>query len=150
MALGEYKKQANHVRTPTGEIHYYATPEETPAKMGDLLRWYRDEEAKGVTHPVEIAARFHHCFTAIHPFDDGNGRMSRLLMNLILMQKQYPPVVIRIGERDLYLGSLRRADVDEHEDVVLAVLECPGVHALGPRHLGHESDSSAGRTAVYR
>lgn len=116
VALGEYKKQANHVRTPTGEIHYFATPEETPAKMGDLVQWYRDEEMKGVMHPVEIAARFHHRFTAIHPFDDGNGRMSRLLMNLILMQKQYPPVVIRIGERDLYLGSLRQADADEYDN----------------------------------
>jgi Fic family protein len=126
VALGEYKKQANHVRTPTGEIHYYATPEETPAKMGDLVRWYRDEEAKGAMHPVEIAARFHHHFTAIHPFDDGNGRMSRLLMNLILMQKQYPPVVIRLGERDVYLGSLRRADAAEYDDFLAFI----GEHVL--------------------
>src|SRR5438093_4378069 len=109
VALGQYKTQPNHVRTPTGEIHFYATPEETPAKMRDLMTWYRDETAKGAMHPVEIAARFHHRFTEIHPFDDGNGRMSRLLMNLMLMQAGYPPVVIRIGERDQYLAALRRA-----------------------------------------
>jgi Fic family protein len=123
VALGQYKTQANHVRTPTGEIHYYATPEETSAKMDDLMRWYREEETNGVMHPVEIAARFHHRFTDIHPFDDGNGRMSRLLMNLILMQKQFPPVVIRIGERDLYLASLRRADADEYEDFLGFIAE---------------------------
>src|SRR5438105_105229 len=91
--------------------------------MQDLMKWYRDETAKGSMHPVEIAARFHHRFTDIHPFDDGNGRMSRLLMNLILMQKQFPPVVIRIGERDLYLASLRRADADEYEDFLGFIAE---------------------------
>lgn len=116
VALGQYKTQPNHVRTPTGETHYYALPEETPAKMQDLMTWYCDETAKGAIHLVEIAARFHHRFTAIHPFDDGNGRMSRLLMNLMLMQGGYPPAVIRIGEREQYLAALRRADIDEYDD----------------------------------
>jgi hypothetical protein len=91
--------------------------------MDDLMRWYRDEEAKGVMHPVEIAARFHHRFTDIHPFDDGNGRMSRLLMNLMLMQDGYPPAVIRIGERDQYLAALRRADAGEHDDFLSFIAE---------------------------
>jgi Fic family protein len=123
IAVGEYKTSANHVRTPTGEIHYYATPQETPAKMHDLMTWYRKEAAKGAMHLVEIAARFHHRFTAIHPFDDGNGRMSRLLMNLMLMQAGYPPVVIRLSERDNYLAALRRADRDEYDDFVTMIGE---------------------------
>lgn len=123
VALGQYKTQANHVRTPTGETHYYATPEETPAKMQDLMTWYRNETAKSVMHPVEIAARFHHRFTSIHPFDDGNGRMSRLLMNLMLMQTGYPPAVIRISERDQYLAALRRADREEHDDFLGFIAE---------------------------
>lgn len=123
VALGQYKTQPNHVRTPTGETHYYAIPEETPAKMQDLMRWYRDETAKGSMHPVEIAARFHHSFTDIHPFDDGNGRMSRLLMNLMLMQDSYPPVVIRLGERDQYLAALRLADAGEYDDFLAFIAE---------------------------
>lgn len=123
IALGQYKTQPNHVRTPTGETHYYATPEETPSKMQDLMNWYRDESAKGVLHPVEVAARFHHRFTEIHPFDDGNGRMSRLLMNLMLMQEGYPPVVIRNTEKDLYLAALRRADRKEYDDFLSFIAE---------------------------
>ena len=116
VALGQYKTQPNHVRTPTGETHFYAAPEETPAKMQELMEWYRAEMHKGIMHPVEVAARFHHRFTAIHPFDDGNGRMSRLLMNLMLMQKNYAPTVIRISDRDQYLAALRKADGGEHEE----------------------------------
>lgn len=123
VALGEYKTQPNHVRTLTGEIHYYATPVETPAKMQDLMNWCRGENAQRVMHPVEIAARYHHRFTDIHPFDDGNGRMSRLLMNLILMQEGYPPVVIRLSERDQYLAALRRADAGEYEDFLTFIAE---------------------------
>lgn len=123
VALGQYKTQPNHVRTPTGETHFYATPEETPAKVQDLMNWYRDEAAKRALHPVEIAARFHHRFTEIHPFDDGNGRMSRLLMNLMLMQEGYPPAVIRIGERDQYLAALRRADAGESDDFIGFIAE---------------------------
>lgn len=123
VALGQYKTQPNHVRTPTGETHFYAAPEETPAKMQDLMTWYRDEAAKRALHPVEIAAHFHHRFTEIHPFDDGNGRMSRLLMNLMLMQEGYPPAVIRIGERDQYLAALRRADAGESDDFISFITE---------------------------
>ena len=118
IAIGEYKTGPNNVRTPTGEIHFYATQEETPARMGDLMRWYREESAQGDLHPVVIAAIFHHRFTDIHPFDDGNGRMSRLLMNLILMQRGYPPVVLRTQNRNEYLFALRSADQGDTEEFV--------------------------------
>jgi Fic family protein len=123
VAIGEYKSSANHVRTPTGETHFYAKPEETSAKMHELMDWYRSEVAKGDVHSVEIASRFHHSFTAIHPFDDGNGRMARLLTNLMLMQSGYPPVVIRLSERDQYLVALRSADGGEVEQFVIFLAE---------------------------
>ena len=118
VALGQYKTQPNHIRTPTGETHFYATPEDTPAAMEALLVWFRAETQRGLVHPLEIAARFHHRFTGIHPFDDGNGRMSRLLMNLIPMQGGYVPVVIRIGERNRYLMALRKADRGDDNDSI--------------------------------
>jgi hypothetical protein len=108
--LGEYKTSANHVQTATGETHYYATPEETPAKIRELMEWYAEVSNHSEIHPVVAAALFHHRFASIHPFDDGNGRLSRILMNLILMQKGYPPVVIKMDDRQNYYALLSRAD----------------------------------------
>lgn len=113
VTLGAYKTMPNHVKTPTGEIHYYATPEETPAQMTDLVDWLRDHQQKNDLHPLVLAAIFHHRFVAIHPFDDGNGRMSRLLMNLLLMQYGYPPVVIKQQDRQAYYYALRQADAGD-------------------------------------
>ena len=112
IALGEYKTSPNHVKTSTGEIHYYASPEETAAKMHDLMDWY-EEVRKSDVSPIIIAALFHHKFVAIHPFDDGNGRLSRILMNLILMQSGYPPVVVKMDDRTNYYSLLNRADVGD-------------------------------------
>ncbi|MCE7069002.1 Fic family protein [Dyadobacter sp. CY327] len=116
--LGEYKRMPNHVETRTGEIHYYATPEETPILMHDLVSWYRNVTSTSELHPVVIASIFHHRFTAIHPFDDGNGRMSRLLMNLILMRHGYPPAVVKNNEKDEYFAALSQADIGNYEPFV--------------------------------
>ncbi len=118
VTLGAYKSMPNHVQTPTGEIHYYATPEETPAKMSDLMAWLREQQENEDLHPLAVAAIFHHRFVAIHPFDDGNGRMSRLLMNLLLLQYGYPPVVIKQQDRQAYYYALRQADAGEMEAFV--------------------------------
>ena len=126
VAIGEYKTSPNHVRTRTGEIHHHATPEETPMKMRELIEWFREEVSRKEMHLVEVVARFHHRFVAIHPFDDGNGRMSRLLMNLMLMQGGYPPAVIRLEERDQYLAALRLADRGEHDEFMTFIGGRPG------------------------
>jgi Fic family protein len=114
ITLGEYKTSPNHVQTATGEIHYYTTPEETPAKMQELMEWYHAATQDKEIHPLVIAARFHHKFVAIHPFDDGNGRLSRILMNLILMQNGYPPAVIKMDDRQNYYALLSQADVGDN------------------------------------
>lgn len=121
--LGVYKSTPNQVTTGTGEIRRFALPEETPARMGELMHWLRGETEKRETHPVLIASVLHHEFVAIHPFDDGNGRMGRILMNLILMQYGYPPVVIKTMERDQYFAALGRADQGEREDLIAFIAE---------------------------
>jgi Fic family protein len=108
--LGAYKTVPNHVKTKTGEIFYFASPEETPAKMYDLLDWYREESEKVDINPIILATAFHYKFIRIHPFDDGNGRTVRILMNFILMQFGYPPVIIRTEEKREYLSVLEQAD----------------------------------------
>lgn len=120
--IGKYKSMPNHVQTITGAIHYYATPEETPAKMTDLMNWYEATKEAGI-HPVITAALFHHRFVAIHPFDDGNGRMARILMNLILMKNGYPPVVIKTDNKESYYALLSQADAGEDLPFIEHIVE---------------------------
>ena len=125
--IGQYKTQPNHVQTATGEMFYFASPEETPAKMHDLMERYRAN--RGTIHPVELAALFHYDFVRIHPFDDGNGRMSRLLMNFILMQFGFPPVVIKTSKKAEYFYALRSADVGD-KDVFVEYVGEQLVHSM--------------------
>ena len=64
--IGQYKTSPNG-RLKNGEFHEYASPEETPALVRDLLNWY--EENRKEIHPVQLAAEFHYKFVCIHPFD---------------------------------------------------------------------------------
>ena len=68
-----------------------------------------DAEATGL-HPLELAALAHYKFVFIHPFYDGNGRVSRLLMNLVLLQAGYPPVIINVEDKHEYYQRLQLAN----------------------------------------
>lgn len=105
---GEYKKTDNHVLTLSGVIHHYIPAIQVPSEMEALIQWY--EGIKKTTHPIELAAVFHHKLAAIHPFTDGNGRVSRLAMNVILMKAGYPPAIIRNEHREDYYNALEKAD----------------------------------------
>ncbi|MBO2011520.1 Fic family protein [Hymenobacter negativus] len=120
---GQYKQQPNNVLTATGEMFYFASPEDTPAQMRDLVDWYRQEETAPTMHPVALAAEFHYRFVRIHPFDDGNGRMSRLLMNLILLRHGYPMTVIKATDRNRYLAALSAADAGDPEPFLRFIIE---------------------------
>ena len=107
---GQYKTRPNSVITRTGERFEYASPEETPSLMADLVDWYNVEEKKGKLNPVELAALFHYRYIRIHPFEDGNGRIARLLVNYILSRHNYPMIVIRNRKKQEYLDALSAAD----------------------------------------
>lgn len=108
---GQYKTRPNSVITATGERFEYASPEETPALMTDLIQWYNEAEAKGDLSPIELASLFHYRYIRIHPFEDGNGRVSRLLVNYILYRHGYPMIVVKSADKDNYLTALNRCDV---------------------------------------
>lgn len=115
ISVGKYKTSTNHVETITGEIFYFATPEETPAKMFDLLNWYSEKTKEENVNPILVAAEFHYRFIRIHPFDDGNGRTARILMNFILMQFGFPPVIIKTEDKANYFAALQMADAGNIE-----------------------------------
>jgi len=108
--VGIYKTRPNSVITPSGEIFDYASPEETPAFMSDLVAWYREEERRGKLSAVELATLFHYRYIRIHPFEDGNGRIARLLMNYIFYRHGYPMIVIPTTDRSIYLNILGQCD----------------------------------------
>ena len=115
---GEYKKEPNSVRLQNGEMFHYASPEETPAKMNELVDWLRNTSAEKKLHPLQIAAQLHYDFVRIHPFDDCNGRTSRLLMNYVLMRNGYPPVIIKSADKKNYLNALNKADVGDLDSFI--------------------------------
>ena len=91
-----------------------------PGEMQRLMDWY---ESEGSTlHPVERAALLSSKFVNIHPFVDGNGRTSRLLLNLELMKYGYPPIVIRKESRFQYYEALDKAAMTgDHSNFIALV-----------------------------
>lgn len=106
---GAYKTTPNSVRLKNGQIHEYPSPENTPILMAELM----DEYNKFKDHPVLKATWAHHRLVAIHPFDDGNGRVARLLANFILLRAGYPPLIVRTQNKDKYLTALQIADTGD-------------------------------------
>ena len=107
---GQYKTRPNSVITRYGDRFEYASPEETPSLMNDLVDWYNAAEKEGELTPVELAALFHYRYIRIHPFEDGNGRIARLMMNYIMARHGWPMIVIRNRKKTEYLEALHRSD----------------------------------------
>jgi Fic family protein len=78
--------------------HIPPKPQEVQILMDTFLEWMNSKEASEL-HPIKLAAIAHYKLVHIHPFTDGNGRTSRLLMNTILMKFGFPPVVIQKQQR---------------------------------------------------
>jgi Fic family protein len=83
-------------------------PAKVPSLMQDFLQWLTTRNS---LHPVAFAGEAHYRLVTIHPFVDGNGRTARLLMNLLLLMRGYPPAIIRTRDRLAYIGALERAQL---------------------------------------
>lgn len=77
------------------------------SEISNLLLWYKKNKD---IHPLELSSVFHCIFERIHPFFDGNGRVGRLLLNYILLKKNYPVIIIQNKNKKRYYNALRRAD----------------------------------------
>jgi len=97
---GRYADQGRYVLTDAGR-HSFPSPAEVPALMGDFAAWLR-----GAPATPETAFAAHRRLVDIHPFNDGNGRTARLLMNLVLIRGGYPPVAVRPEDRPDYISAL--------------------------------------------
>lgn len=92
---GHYKKFPNNVAAfdetgqPLGIVFETASPFETPGRMGELVAWWEAARREGRLHPLLLIAVFVVVFLEIHPFQDGNGRLSRVLTTLLLLQAGY-------------------------------------------------------------
>jgi Fic family protein len=82
-------------------------PLKVPFLMNEFITWLRTTKE----HSVDIAIKAYFKFVSIHPFTDGNGRVGRLLMNLILIQGGYPPVIIRKEDRRKYIENIEKGQL---------------------------------------
>jgi len=98
---GRYADQGRFVLTEAGR-KAFPSPAEVPALMGEFAAWL----GRAPDTP-ETAFAAHRRLVDIHPFNDGNGRTARLLMNLILLRGLYPPVAVRPEDRPAYFRALQ-------------------------------------------
>ncbi|MES2660544.1 MAG: Fic family protein [Verrucomicrobiota bacterium] len=115
---GDYKTSPNNVITATGELFEFSPPSEVPARMERLVKWLDASLGSGTLHPVAISAKLHHDFVLIHPFDDGNGRVARMLVNYLFLRLGYPPIIVPTQEKAVYLAALRLADAGDLDSLV--------------------------------
>jgi len=100
----------------TGTHHKPTSAINVPPQMNDLIKWGRDNYKK--MNIVEFSAIFHHKLVHIHPFEDGNGRTGRLVMNIFLMQYGFPLVIIQKNDRKKYYRVLAIADTGHYKPLV--------------------------------
>jgi len=120
---GSYKTLSNQVVATNAEgeevgvICETTTPCDTPQEMEELVKWARKAIDEDAMHPLLIIAVFNVVFLAIHPFQDGNGRLSRILITLMLLRAGYDYVPYESLEhivedsKDLYYKALRRTQI---------------------------------------
>lgn len=141
---GQYKRLPNHAATIGGHTHFYPAPEAVPGLMAELLDWVSQQNH---LHPLLVAVSFHYRLLAISPFDDGNGRLARLMLNYILMSQGYPPLIIRKEQQADYALAIAQADEDDDLEPLLvlagkALLESQELYQRGARGEALEELSS--------
>ncbi|MEX0962715.1 MAG: Fic family protein [Pseudohongiellaceae bacterium] len=125
---GSYKTLPNHVVAKDadgreiGVVFETATPFDTPKEMEELVQWASKAFDESAMHPLLIIAVFNVVFLAVHPFQDGNGRLSRILTTLLLLRAGYEYVPYASLEsiveenKDLYYKALRRTQITLSDD----------------------------------
>lgn len=117
---GKYKTFENVTYRSNGKAHTFLLPGNVANAMASLIvevnqMLLHTDSGDIKRHPLVIATYFHQKFlNEIHPFADGNGRIGRIFMNLILLKKGYPPIFIKEVNRDEYLNRFEQSETDEN------------------------------------
>ena len=113
LPLGEYKHHPNHIRKSDGTFHAWAPVDLVNDEMHRLITALNSEEF-GSAHPVVQAAYAHHAFVTIHPFADGNGRVSRAIASVFLYRNAKIPFLFFYDQRKSYYSALSAADNSDY------------------------------------
>lgn len=109
------------IRDGRGNIVHQGIPsDEIERELNELTLWYN--ENRKVMKPLLLAAILHNQFEYIHPFEDGNGRVGRLLLNYALLRRDYPPINILLEDRGEYYECLRLYSQDNNLENTLEFL----------------------------
>lgn len=114
----QYRKEEVFLINQDGEKLNFPKGELLENLIEDLTNWISKEYYVRSNHPLISIASFHHKFLSIHPFEDGNGRIGRLLMNVILMTFGYLPILIESKDRLEYYDALLIADKGDIKNLV--------------------------------
>ncbi|MBN1924604.1 MAG: Fic family protein [Prolixibacteraceae bacterium] len=113
-----YRTSEKFILNNSGDRQKTTPAKDVPAEMEKLVEWYNVTDKGHNVHPIIMATYLHYRLTTIHPFNDWNGRIARLLLNLALMKKGYFPVLIASGERQAYYENLEQADKGNIEPLI--------------------------------
>lgn len=107
---GKFKERENNPTREDGTTVLYCPPEQVDSEMDNLVAVFNNAVSNDI-HPIIISAWFHHSFSTIHPFQDGNGRVARLLSSVILIKFGFFPfTVLREEAKIKYIQALELAD----------------------------------------
>ena len=111
---GKFRDVEVVIKNSDGDIIHTGVPfSQLDYALRDMILWYRENEK--IFKPLVLAAIIHNQFEHIHPFQDGNGRVGRLLLNYILIKNNYPPINILLEDRYEYYKTLR--EYSENRDI---------------------------------
>lgn len=113
---GQFKKEINFVRTRSGKVHTYCPPESVQAEMDKFCREIQSEIFEHV-HTVIRAAYVHYCLSQIHPFEDGNGRICRIIASMFLMQTYKVPLIVYSDRKQTYLQALEAVENQDYNQL---------------------------------
>jgi len=114
----DFRQKEIFILNVNGDRQPTPKPELIFQEMEKLVNWYNNATKENTIHPITLATQLHFQLTAIRPFEDWNGRIARLLLNVALMKHGYLPVLIGTGERLAYYENLELADKGSIEPLI--------------------------------
>lgn len=115
---GKYRRTEVRIRGAEFKPPY---ADVVPLLVTELIRWYKENKKK--LHPFELAAIVSAKLVTIHPFIDGNGRVSRLVMNFLLKKAKYPEINIYVRERGRYLDCIKEANHENYKPLAFFLFD---------------------------